>query len=54
MSRKIRPGVVSVVLVNYQGADHTITCLQSLRDIDWPADRLEVVVVDNSSGDGSV
>jgi len=48
-----RDGVVSVVLVNYRGADDTIACLRSLRDLDWPAERLELVVVDNASGDGS-
>lgn len=50
---EIRPGVVSVVLVNYKGADDTITCLRSLEDLDWPRELLEVVVVDNDSGDGS-
>ena len=49
----IRPGLVSVVLVNYRGADDTITCLRSFIDVDWPAHRLELVVVDNASGDGS-
>jgi GT2 family glycosyltransferase/glycosyltransferase involved in cell wall biosynthesis len=46
---------VSVVVVNYRGADDTITCLRALReDLDYPADRLEVVCVDNASGDGGV
>lgn len=49
-----RPGVVSVVIVNYRGAEDTIECLAGLRDLDWPADRLQLVVVDNASGDGSV
>jgi GT2 family glycosyltransferase/glycosyltransferase involved in cell wall biosynthesis len=49
----IRAGVVSVVLVNYRGAEDTITCLQSFASLDWPADRLELLVVDNASGDGS-
>jgi GT2 family glycosyltransferase/glycosyltransferase involved in cell wall biosynthesis len=48
-----RHGIVSVVLVNYRGAQDTIACLRSLADLDWPADRLELVVVDNASGDGS-
>ena len=48
-----RPGVVSVVLVNYRGADDTITCLRAFDDVDWPSDRLELIVVDNESGDGS-
>jgi GT2 family glycosyltransferase/glycosyltransferase involved in cell wall biosynthesis len=47
-------GVVSVVLVNYRGADDTCTALAALRDLRWPRERLEVVVVDNGSGDGSV
>jgi GT2 family glycosyltransferase/glycosyltransferase involved in cell wall biosynthesis len=45
--------VVSVVVVNFRGADDTIVCLKSFADVDWPADRLELVVVDNDSGDGS-
>jgi len=49
----VRPGVVSVVLVNYRGASDTITCLRAFDEIDWPADRLELIVVDNDSGDGS-
>lgn len=49
----LRPGVVSVVLVNYRGARDTITCLQHLLKMDWPTDLLELVVVDNDSGDGS-
>jgi len=48
-----RRGVVSVVIVNYRGADDTITCVQSLEGLDWPSDRLEIIVVDNHSGDGS-
>jgi GT2 family glycosyltransferase/glycosyltransferase involved in cell wall biosynthesis len=48
------PGKVSVVIVNYKGANDTITCLQGFAELDWPADRLELVVVDNASGDDSV
>ena len=47
------PPLVSVVVVNYRGAADTIACLQSLRSLDWPADRVETIVVDNASGDGS-
>jgi GT2 family glycosyltransferase len=49
-----RPGVVSIVVVNYKGADDTIACLQGLAALDWPSEQLELVVVDNASGDGSV
>ena len=30
-------GVVSVVLVNYKGADDTVTCIDGLRKLAWPA-----------------
>jgi len=50
----VRDGVVSVVLVNYRGADDTITCLGHLLEMDWPREQLELLVVDNGSGDGSV
>jgi GT2 family glycosyltransferase/glycosyltransferase involved in cell wall biosynthesis len=45
---------VSVVVVNYESADDTARALTGLAAIDWPADRWEVVVVDNGSRDGSV
>ena len=51
---RVRSGVVSVVLVNYRGADDTITCLKAFDTIDWPRKRLELIVVDNDSGDDSV
>ena len=42
---------LSVVLVNYRGADDTITCLRTLlTELDYPADRLQLVCVDNGSG----
>ncbi|HEX5402414.1 MAG TPA: glycosyltransferase [Pseudonocardiaceae bacterium] len=45
---------LSVVVVNYRGADDTITCLRALgADLDYPADRLQLVCVDNASGDDS-
>ncbi|WP_199423596.1 glycosyltransferase [Actinotalea solisilvae] len=51
-THEVRRGVVSVVLVNYRGAQDTITALEAFGDVDWPADRLELIVVDNDSGDG--
>ncbi|MGH3537438.1 MAG: glycosyltransferase [Pseudonocardiaceae bacterium] len=45
---------VSVVVVNYRGADDTVACLRALRDeLDWPAEGLELICVDNASDDGS-
>lgn len=50
----VQPGVVSVVLVNYKGAEDTITCLKYFDEIDWPRERFELIVIDNDSQDGSV
>ncbi len=41
-----------VAVVNYRGGDLTIRCLHSVRATEWPADRLEVVLVDNSPSEG--
>ena len=48
-----RPGVVSVILVNYRGAEDTIACLGYFDQVEWPTEKLELIVVDNDSGDGS-
>jgi GT2 family glycosyltransferase/glycosyltransferase involved in cell wall biosynthesis len=45
---------VSVIVVNFRGAEHTIACLRALRtDLDYPADRLQLICVENGSGDDS-
>jgi GT2 family glycosyltransferase len=44
---------VSIVIPNWNGADHLPDCLGSLRELDYPAERLQVIVVDNGSTDGS-
>lgn len=51
---KVSPGVVSVVLVNFRGAHDTIECLRHFESVDWPKDRLELIVVENDSGDDSL
>ena len=48
------PPTVAVILVNLNGADHLRDCLDSLAQQDYPAQRLEVVLVDNASTDGSL
>jgi len=50
---ELTPGLVSVVLVNFRGPDDTIAAVAALREMDWPAERLEIVVVENGSGDDS-
>jgi GT2 family glycosyltransferase/glycosyltransferase involved in cell wall biosynthesis len=45
--------LVSVIVVNYRGADDTITCLRALTgDVDYPS--LEILCVDNASGGDDV
>ncbi len=51
---EVRPGVVSVILVNYRGAEDTIACLKYFEETDWPAERLDLIVVENDSGDDSL
>jgi len=47
-----RPLRVSIIIVNYRGADDTIECLESLLRSSWRD--FEIVIVDNASGDGSI
>ncbi len=49
-----RTPFVRVVVINFDGWQMTIDCLESLLATDWPADRLEVVMVDNGSLDDVV
>lgn len=46
--------IVSVVLVNFRGADDTIEAVEHLLAGRWPKERLEVIVVENGSGDDSL
>ncbi len=45
---------VRVVVLNFDGWQMTIDCLRSILATEWPADRLEVVMVDNGSLDDVV
>src|SRR5436190_12790036 len=54
---RIAPGerpTVSVVVLNYNGLKHLEACFRSLLALEYPADRLELMLVDNGSSDGSV
>jgi GT2 family glycosyltransferase len=44
---------VTIVIPNWNGAEHLPDCLDSIRALDYPQDSLEVIVVDNASTDGS-
>jgi GT2 family glycosyltransferase len=45
---------VGIAIVNRDGRDLLLRCLESLEALDWPRDGLEIVVVDNASTDRSV
>jgi GT2 family glycosyltransferase len=45
---------VRVVVLNYDGGEMTLGCLDALRRLDYPHDHLEVALVDNGSVDGIV
>ena len=47
---------VSVILVNYRGAEDTLVAIRNLLDLDLdlPQGSLEIIVVDNNSQDGSL
>ena len=51
--REVRPGLVSVILVNFRHPDDTIEAIEHLRALAWDQALLEVVVVENGSGDDS-
>ena len=45
---------VRVVVLNFDGGPMTLDCLDALAHTDWPADRLEIVLVDNGSVAGVI
>jgi len=45
---------VRIVVLNFDGWQMTMDCLASLRATEWPADRFEIVMVDNGSLDDVV
>jgi GT2 family glycosyltransferase/glycosyltransferase involved in cell wall biosynthesis len=43
-----------VIVLNYNGVDHLENCFSSLGRVAYPADRLELILMDNHSSDQSV
>jgi GT2 family glycosyltransferase len=54
MAEPVTAPFVRVVVINYDGGQMTIDCIESLLATDYPAGRLEVVMVDNGSLDDVV
>ena len=49
----MRP-TVAIIILCYNGVADTLACLRSLDTVAYPRDRLQVIVVDNASSDGTV
>lgn len=45
---------VSIIFPTYNGWQDTKLCLESIKRLDYPKDRLEVIIVDNASSDKTV
>jgi GT2 family glycosyltransferase len=45
---------VSIITVNLNGRDYLGALLNSIKELDYPKDKIELIVVDNGSSDGSV
>lgn len=45
---------VSIIVLNYNGLQYMEDCFGSLNQLEYPADRMELVLADNASSDGSV
>ena len=45
---------ISVLVLNYNGLKHLGPCLRSLQELEYPSAKLELMLADNASNDGSV
>lgn len=45
--------VVAALILNWNGREHLVRCLQSIEGLDYPKKCLQLLVVDNGSTDGS-
>ena len=44
---------IAVVILNYNGLENTLECLESIKKCEQLAHKIEIIVVDNASQDGS-
>ncbi|MFT7486690.1 MAG: GT2 family glycosyltransferase [Candidatus Paceibacteria bacterium] len=44
----------AIIILNLNGRHHLKPCFDTLRELDYPADRFEVILIDNASNDGSL
>src|SRR3989337_3305890 len=45
---------ISVIVPNYNDASNLSKCIQSLLDLNYPKEKLEIIIVDNGSTDNSI
>ena len=45
---------ISVVVLNHNGRQHLADCFHSLQRLDYPRQKIELILVDNASNDGSI
>ncbi|MFA5857126.1 MAG: glycosyltransferase family 2 protein [Candidatus Pacearchaeota archaeon] len=45
---------VSIVFPSWNGKKVTLECIESLRKLDYPKERMEIIISDNGSTDGSI
>jgi len=45
--------LVSIIVPNWNGKDDVLECLYSVRKQEYPKDKLEIIIIDNGSTDGS-
>jgi len=45
---------VAIIILNLNGKHHLTPCFETLAKLDYPKDKLEVLLIDNASVDGSV
>lgn len=45
---------VSIIFPNYNGRDNPLNCIKSINNLNYPKNKIETIVVDNGSTDGSL
>ncbi len=45
---------ISIAIVNLNGKDYLRDCLESIKELSYPIEEIEIIVVDNGSTDGSI
>jgi GT2 family glycosyltransferase len=45
---------VSIIFPNYNGGKEPLECIESIKNLNYPKDKIEIIVIDNKSTDGSL